>query len=124
MSLYKVDSAGTLGYHQGELPDSRMMYHASQRGYELSHLSRKFKRSDFEEFDWIIAMDDPNYGELKAYASTVEEVTRIHRMVDFSKKLTPTHIPDPYYGGAEGFDHVIDLLEDACNGLFEHIGVR
>lgn len=120
-SLYKVDSDGTLGYHQGELPDSRMMSHASKRGYELSHRSRKFKRSDFEDFDWIIAMDDHNYDDLKSCATTVEELAKIHCMVEFSKKLTPTHIPDPYYGGTQGFDHVIDLLEDACQGFFEHI---
>lgn len=118
---FTIDSAGTLGYHQGELPDSRMMYHASKRGYELTHRSRKFKRSDFDYYDWIIAMDDNNFEDLKAIATTTEEVAKIHRMVEFSEKLSPTHIPDPYYGGAEGFDHVIDLLEDACQGLFKHI---
>lgn len=119
---FTIDSAGTLGYHQGELPDARMMYHASKRGYELTHRSRKFKRSDFDNFDWIIAMDDNNFEDLKAIATTTEEVAKIHRMVEFSEKLSPTHIPDPYYGGAKGFDHVIDLLEDACQGLFKYFG--
>ncbi len=120
-SKFSIDSAGTLGYHQGELPDSRMRFHAEKRGYKLTHISRKFTRMDFENFDWIIAMDDSNFEDINDLVVNNEDKSKIHRMVDFCKELEATHIPDPYYGGDKGFDNVIDLLEDACQGLFEKI---
>lgn len=118
---YIIDSAGTLGFHQGELPDRRMRLHAEKRNYFLTSMSRKFSRSDFENFDLIIAMDDNNYEDLKELAYTKEESDKIHRMIEFSMEEKPTHIPDPYYGGDQGFEHVIDLLEDACEGLFWYL---
>ncbi|MDR3652389.1 MAG: low molecular weight phosphotyrosine protein phosphatase [Paludibacter sp.] len=116
--FFNIDSAGLLAFHRGELPDSRMRYHAGKRGYELIHRSRPFGRDDFDRFDMIIGMDEQNIDGLKQKAETLEEVAKIHRMTDFCIKVQATHVPDPYYGGDQGFENVIDLLEDACEGLY------
>ena len=116
-----VDSAGLLAYHQGELPDSRMRFFAGKRGYDLTHRSRPFTRADFDRFDMIIGMDDQNIAGLKQQAMTLEEEAKIFRMTDFCKTLEATHVPDPYYGGDQGFENVIDLLEDACEGLYRKV---
>jgi protein-tyrosine phosphatase len=115
---FEIDSAGLISVHQGELPDYRMRQHASRRGYQLTHRSRPVCKADFDKFDLIIAMDEENIAGLKRLAQTKDHLAKIHRMIDFSSKFAPTHIPDPYYGGDKGFEHVIDLLEDACMGLF------
>jgi len=118
---FTVDSAGLIGYHQGELPDSRMRFHAGKRGYTLSHRSRPFSRTDFDRFDMIIGMDEQNIDGLRDKAHTLEETRKIFRMVDFNRDFQATHIPDPYYGGDQGFEHVIDLLEDACEELYAKV---
>jgi protein-tyrosine phosphatase len=118
---FYIDSAGMLSFHQGELPDSRMRFHAAKRGYNLIHRSRPFSSADFGKFDLIIGMDDQNIAALKSKAFTLVEDQKIHKMVEFNRTLHPTHIPDPYYEGDSGFEHVIDLLEDACEGLFESL---
>jgi protein-tyrosine phosphatase len=120
-SDFIIDSAGTLGAHIGELADRRMRFFAEKRGYTLTHRSRKFTRADFGKFDWIIVMDDRNFDDIKSMAMTSEEVSKIHRMVDFCQKSDATYVPDPYYGGDQGFENVIDLLEDACEGLFSEV---
>lgn len=118
----EVDSAGTSGWHQSELPDERMRMHGSKRGYDFNSLSRKISSSDLQEFDYIIVMDKNNYKNVKSLAVTQEDVEKIHMMTDFSLHLT-THkyVPDPYYGGEDGFELVMDLLEDACEGLLQSI---
>jgi protein-tyrosine phosphatase len=121
---YKVDSAGLISFHQGELPDMRMRKHASARGYELTHRSRPVSLSDFDEFDLIIGMDDQNIRGLKSLAKTPEHQAKIKRMTDFCTRYQTTEVPDPYYGGSSGFDYVIDLLEDACDGLYRTISER
>lgn len=119
---FVVDSAGILSYHQGELPDSRMRAHAIRRGYELTHRSRSVRTEDFYNFDLIIGMDDRNIDDLKDRAPSPEEWKKIHRMTEYCTRFTHAdHVPDPYYGGAEGFEYVLDLLEDACAGLLERI---
>lgn len=115
---FNIDSAGLIGVHQGELPDHRMRYFAGKRGYSLTHRSRQFSRADFDRFDMIIGMDDQNIAGLKQLAMTLEEDAKIYRMTDFCQHIEATHVPDPYYGGDQGFENVIDLLEDACEGLF------
>ncbi|HLP04333.1 MAG TPA: low molecular weight protein-tyrosine-phosphatase [Paludibacter sp.] len=117
-SGFNIDSAGLLGYHEGELADSRMRFHAGKRGYELTHRSRPVSVSDFDRFDMIIGMDEENIAGLKRLAQTSEHVSKIYRMTDFCRNIEATHVPDPYYGGDQGFEHVIDLLEDACEGLY------
>lgn len=117
----KVDSAGILSYHQGELPDSRMRMHAARRGYRLTHLSRPVRTEDFYDFDWIVAMDDRNVDDLRERAPGVEEEKKIVRMADFCRTKVIDHVPDPYYGGASGFENVLDILEDACEGLLDKL---
>ncbi len=116
-----IDSAGTYGGHAGELPDKRMRAHASKRGYNLTSRSRQVTTSDFEDFDLILAMDDSNYNNLKRLAPTIEGEQKVHRMTDFCQKCVIDHVPDPYYSGSEGFELVMDILEDACQGLLEAI---
>ena len=111
-----IDSAG-------ELPDSRMRAHAARRGYDLTHRSRPVCTDDFYDFDLIIGMDDRNIDDLKDRAPSVEAWKKIHRMTEYCTKFTHAdHVPDPYYGGAEGFEYVLDVLEDACAGLLEMVG--
>ena len=118
-----IDSAGILSYHQGELPDSRMRAHAARRGYDLTHRSRPVCTDDFYDFDLIIGMDDRNIDDLKDRAPSVEAWKKIHRMTEYCTKFTHAdHVPDPYYGGAEGFEYVLDVLEDACAGLLRWLG--
>jgi protein-tyrosine phosphatase len=115
---FLIDSAGTIGYHAGEMPDSRMRMHAARRGYTLESRSRKFIRADFDQFDLIVAMDDANYDDLCGMAHTLDEKNKVVRMTDYCTIHQADHIPDPYYGGDKGFEYVIDLLEDACENLF------
>lgn len=114
-----VDSAGTSGYHDGELPDPRMRQHGARRGYKLDSLSRKFTSKDFYDFDIILAMDDSNYHNIIRLAPDLDSEKKVHRMVDFSQRFEHDHVPDPYYSGADGFELVLDLLEDACEGLLD-----
>ena len=113
-----VDSAGISGYHSGELPDQRMRVHARQRGLELRHLSRRVRRSDFEEFDLIIGMDDSNIDDLRSLAATPDEEKKIVQISTYFRHHPNFDcILDPYYGGASGFEIVLDLLNDACNTI-------
>ena len=113
----EVDSAGILNYHQGELPDSRMRMHAYHRGYELTHRSRPVCTEDFLTFDMIIGMDDRNIQDLKDRAPSPEAEKKIHRMTDYCRTKLVDYVPDPYYEGREGFELVLDLLEDGCEGV-------
>lgn len=117
----EVDSAGILSYHQGELPDSRMRTHAYHRGYELTHRSRPVCTEDFFKFDMIIGMDDRNIQDLRDRAPSLETEKKISRMTDYCRYKVVDYVPDPYYGGAQGFETVLDILEDACEGLLEAI---
>lgn len=121
---FELDSAGLYGGHAGELPDRRMRVHAFQRGYNLVHHSRPVRESDFDEFDLIIAMDHSNYDRLRKMAPTVEDERKVVRMIDFVKGYPQyDSVPDPYYEGAEGFETVLDLLEDGCINLFDILTV-
>lgn len=112
------DSAGTYGGHTGEKADARMRRAAAKRGYDLQSISRQIRSDDFDNFDMIITMDDSNYERVHRLAPSVEAAEKIYRMTDFCvAHPTATHVPDPYYEGAEGFERVLDLLEDACKGL-------
>jgi protein-tyrosine phosphatase len=117
----EVDSAGILSYHQGELPDSRMRMHAARRGYQLTHRSRPVSTEDFFHFDLILGMDDRNIQDLKDRAPSPETERKIHRMTDYCQRKVVDYVPDPYYGGASGFENVLDILEDACQGLLEEL---
>ncbi len=117
---YVIDSAGTGGWHVGKPADRRMQKHAGDRGYQLTSIGRQFDPDlDFDKFDLIIAMDDENVQTLKELARNSDDLAKIHKMTDFSKEWRYTEVPDPYYGGEDGFELVLDLLEDASEGLLE-----
>ena len=114
---FYIDSAGLIRYHEGEGADPRMKQHAFRHGYRLTHISRPVRPADFDEFDLIIGMDDNNYDKLRRLAPTLEAEAKVKRMTDFCTQHVIDHVPDPYYGGAQGFENVIEILEDACAGL-------
>ncbi|HQO50990.1 MAG TPA: low molecular weight protein-tyrosine-phosphatase [Bacteroidales bacterium] len=116
-----VDSAGTSAWHHGEKADARMSQAATKRGYNITSTSRPFNRNDFDNFDLIVAMDNHNFDDLKDLAHTTEEEAKIVKMADFLSRHQMDHIPDPYYGGSDGFNLVIDLLEDASEGLLKKL---
>ena len=116
-----IDSAGIMGYHEGDPADQRMRAHAARRGYVLDSISRPVRTQDFYDFDLIVGMDDRNIDDLKRKAPDLESVAKIHQMTEYSRNKLYDHVPDPYYGGASGFELVLDLLEDACGGLLETI---
>ena len=117
-----LDSAGLYGGHAGELPDDRMRVHARRRGYELTHRSRPVRESDFDDFDLIVAMDDSNFTRLRRLAPSPEAEGKVVKMIDYVKGYPRyDHVPDPYYEGAQGFELVLDLLEDGCASLLESL---
>ena len=118
--IIQVDSAGTAAYHVGNSPDKRSVKAAATRGYELNYLrARKVDDADFFSFDYLLAMDNENLLELKQRCPTKYK----HKVQLFLNYGTfgEEQVPDPYYGGGAGFDHVLDLVEDAAQGLLEHI---
>lgn len=116
------DSAGTIGFHSGAQADARMRKQAEGRGYAVTSISRKVNASvDFDRFDMIIGMDDQNIKDLNDLTTSAEHHQKIFRMTDFSKQSSYNFIPDPYYGEPEDFELVIDLLEDACDGLLKYL---
>lgn len=121
----QVDSAGTSGYHVGERPDARAIRHAQQRGYALAGLrARQVCVDDFRRFDLILAMDDENLRELRRVRpanATAELSLLLDHATDPQRPRGSGRVPDPYYGPAGGFDHVLDLIEHACDGLVAHI---
>ncbi|MGC3977597.1 MAG: low molecular weight protein-tyrosine-phosphatase [Paludibacteraceae bacterium] len=123
-SEFKIDSAGLLDYHEGEKADPRMRSHAEKRGYNVTHRSRPITKKDLVEFDYIIGMDDQNIRQLLRLAKTPDIQSKIHKMTLYNRDIKADNVPDPYYGGDKGFEYVIDLLEDACKGLFDYVKNR
>ena len=119
---FGIDSAGTYGGHRGELPDPPMRSAASRRGYALTHRSRQVGEEDFDRFDMIVAMDDMNYENVHRLAPSRRAAEKIFRMREFFRRHSRwDHVPDPYYEGAEGFELVLDMLEDGCGGILEYL---
>ncbi len=119
---FEIDSAGTSGWHEGDLADRRMQHHAHKRGYNLTSLSRQVKpESDFETFDYIVAMDRENLNELRQMAPRTGHLSKLFLITDFAREHSYDGVPDPYYGGENGFELVLDLLEDAGKGLLTYI---
>lgn len=120
--LLEIDSAGTYGGHRGELPDPRMRSAAARRGLALTHRSRRIAEEDFDRFDRIVVMDDMNYEAVHRLAPSREAAGKICRMTEFCRRHPDrTCVPDPYYEGHEGFERVLDLLEDGCEGLLDSL---
>jgi protein-tyrosine phosphatase len=116
-----IDSAGTHNYHPGSPPDQRSQQHAALRGYDLSDLrARQINDQDFEKFDLLLVMDWDNLALTEQLCPPVH-VSKLRRLTEFCLKHDAAVIPDPYYGGAAGFDHVLDLVEDASRGLLMHV---
>ena len=116
-----IDSAGTHGYHVGEPPDPRTQVVARARGYDLSGLrARRFEPEDFDRFDLVLAMDHVNRAFLSRLCAPSAE-PKLKLMMDYARGYTAHEVPDPYDGGQEDFDRVLDLLEDATEGLLETI---
>lgn len=118
---FMVDSAGIYQGHQGNLPDSRMRAAASARGYSLTHRARPVSALDFPDFDIVVAMDDNNFQDLMHLAPSVEDSRKVVRMASYLTTHSISYIPDPYYMGHEGFELVLDLLEEACANLFNSL---
>lgn len=119
---FEIDSAGTYGGHRGQLPDPRMRSAAARRGYALTHHARQVSEENFDRFDLIVAMDDMNYETLHRLAPSREAAGKICRMVEFCSRFPDrTYVPDPYYEGHEGFELVLDMLEDGCRGILERL---
>ena len=116
-----VDSAGTHGYHVGEKPDRRSVLAAAARGYDLSGLrARQFSSGDFDNFDYLLAMDRGHRSILNGIAPT-EHKEKIAMFLDFSSNYPGEDVPDPYYGGGQGFERVLDQIEDGAIGLLIEI---
>ncbi len=120
----EVDSAGTAAYHVGRAPDPRSHAAALHRGYDLSSLrARVVEALDFERFDLILAMDHENLADLKRRAPRSAH-ERVRLFLEFAPELGTTEVPDPYYGGSNGFEEVLDLVEAASRGLIRHVRER
>ena len=120
--IIDIDSAGTYGGHSGERSDPRMRRAAAARGIEMTHLARQVREEDFERFDMVIAMDDNNYEALFRLAPDRAAQNKIFRFREFLTHHPEwSHIPDPYYEGHEGFELVLDLLEDGCATLLKRL---
>ena len=115
---FEIDSAGTHGYHIGKAPDARATKAAAERGYDLLPLrGRRVSDEDFVRFDYILAMDRDNFAGIAYLDSQGQYTHKVRLMCDFCTQHSLREVPDPYYGGAEGFNQVLDLLMAACQGL-------
>ncbi|MBR3010480.1 MAG: low molecular weight phosphotyrosine protein phosphatase [Prevotella sp.] len=119
---FLIDSAGIGGWHVGQLPDHRMRRRGAARGYDFCSRARQFSAADFQRFDMILVMDHENYYDVKRLAHNSDDVQKIKMLPDFMTRHPgqPT-IPDPYYGDIADFDFALDLIEDACEGLFAYL---
>ncbi len=116
-----IDSAGTHDYHIGDAPDLRAQQAAAQRGYDMRNLrGRQVESRDFEYFDYLLAMDKANLAILQSLAPR-ECKKQVGLLLDFASHHSKREVPDPYYGGAHGFEQVLDMIEDAAQGLLQHI---
>jgi protein-tyrosine phosphatase len=113
----EIDSAGTLGMHTGNRADSRMRAAASERGYDLTSRARKVVAADLDHFDLVLTMDEDNRRNVLALAQTDVQRARVRPFCSFCQTHQETEVPDPYYGGPQGFERVLDLLEDGCLGV-------
>lgn len=120
---FSQDSAGTGGWHVGAPADARMIHHAKKRNYDLSDLrARKFDPAkDFANFDYIITMDDSNYANVLMTTQDKNHLAKVSKMTSYCKIHDINHVPDPYERDEEGFEHVLDILEDACAQLIEKL---
>jgi protein-tyrosine phosphatase len=121
-SRVSLDSAGTAGYHAGELPDRRARAAAARRGIEVGGRARQFERADWSRFDYVLAMDQSNFDDLRATCPSDAAAGKLHLLRSFDPAAPRgAAVPDPYYGGDDGFDQVLDLCLAACRPLLERV---
>jgi protein-tyrosine phosphatase len=121
MDKVMIESAGTHGYHVGEPPDPRSQRAAAGRGYDLSaQRARRVERKDFDEFDYVLAMDDENLESLRRLCPS-QHAHKVRLFMEFGANVAAREVPDPYYGGGAGFERVLDLVESASKGLLAHL---
>ncbi|WP_395715414.1 low molecular weight protein-tyrosine-phosphatase [Prosthecobacter sp.] len=114
-------SAGTAGWHSGKLPDQRMRNAGQKRGYNLSSRARQVNENDLLDHDLVLVMDRQNHRDVLSYDSKSQFSEKIRLFCEFCTGHKEEEVPDPYYGGEQGFEHVLDLLEDGCRGVLRHI---
>ncbi len=114
---FEIDSAGTIGYHEGSPPDPRMADALTRQGFKITGRARRIRKADLENFDWIITMDESNLEDVRNLDPEGRFHHKIRPLVGFCSEFDVPRVPDPYYGGQKGFDHVIDLLRDGCRGI-------
>jgi protein-tyrosine phosphatase len=120
-----IDSAGTHAYHIGEPPDSRSQQTALRRGIDMGDLrARKVQRGDFSDYHYILAMDQDNLSNLRTLAAQSTAAARVELFLDYADDWSEQEVPDPYYGGAQGFERVFDMVEAASRGLLESLRSR
>ena len=117
----ECDSAGTIDYHTGASPDARMRGAARERGIQLSSVARQIAIEDLDMFDLVLCMDDDNFEYVEHLAGDSKHRARIRLFCEFVSDSDAREVPDPYHGGADGFDDVMDLIEDGCANLLEYV---
>ncbi len=120
----ECDSAGTIGYHVGNAPDSRMRKAGRLRGLDISGQARKLVHQDLIDFDLVLVMDGENLRDARALAQSDNEKNKIKRLLDFTTTHHGENVPDPYYGGEDGFHLVLDLVAEACKGVLESLCIE
>ena len=123
-SRYLVDSAGTGAWHAGERPDQRSVEVARRNGVVLAGYARQIEAPDFADFDYVIAMDRQNLLELRTLARSQQGETHLHLLRDFDPEPGDGQVPDPYYGGPDGFEHMYEMVNRACEALLDHLEER
>lgn len=118
---FEIDSAGTIGHHQGAPPDPRMSESLRQKGFTIQGHSRQIQPDDLVSFDLIVTMDESNLSDVQNLDKTGRLHSKIRPFVSFCRHHDDLRVPDPYYGGQRGFDHVIRMLEDGCKGILESL---
>lgn len=118
---FEIDSAGTIDHHQGAPPDPRMSDSLRQKGFTIEGSSRQIQAEDLATFDLIVTMDESNLSDVQRLDKTGTLHSKIRPFVSFCRHHDDLRVPDPYYGGQRGFDHVIRMLEDGCEGILESL---
>lgn len=119
---FVIDSCGIIDYHVGEQTDKRMREQAKKRGYFIDHLAKQFQpENDFDHYDYILVMDNENLSDINDLDRKKAHHDKVCKITDYASNGEFDCVPDPYYGDLNGFDLVIDVLEDSCEGLFNHL---
>lgn len=119
-----IDSAGTAGWHTGKRADHRMRAAATERGLDLTSMARQVRDADLEEFDLVLVMDRSNHVDIGFFDREKLHAHKVKLFCEFCSVHEETEVPDPYYGGPEGFEKVLDLLEDGCSGVLKHVQIH